>query len=182
MPNNFFILDWDEPEEPHDEIIGYNIYRENDLYLFISGETSIYNYDTIYGIVSNCGGEDFLFYGNGGPFNAHVTAVYNPGGIESGYTETVYIGGAVIGTTENTAQKTILYPNPSHGILNVRLNIPLAEPLEITVFDVLGKKVYNTSLRNENSAIDVSILENGIYTIVFQNENSIFKKQFIINN
>ena len=77
-PNNFFVLSWDEPEQPHDEIIGYNIYRENDLFLFITDETSIYNIeDPVNGIVSNCGGEEFLFYNNGEGFFAHVTAVYN---------------------------------------------------------------------------------------------------------
>src|SRR5690554_1295438 len=81
--NNFFILKWEEPEQPHNEIIGYNIYQEDELYLFISGETSIYNVDSIYGIVSNCGGESFLFYNNGEGFYAHVTAVYSPGTVES---------------------------------------------------------------------------------------------------
>ena len=41
-PNNYFTLEWEEPESPHDQIIGYNIYRENDLYIFVN-EMSIYN-------------------------------------------------------------------------------------------------------------------------------------------
>ncbi|MBK5214058.1 MAG: T9SS type A sorting domain-containing protein [Flavobacteriaceae bacterium] len=180
FPNNFFILEWGEPEQPHDEIIGFNIYRENDFYIFISGENSIYNIDSIYGIISNCGGVDFLLYGNGEGFYAHVTAVYNPGGVESDYTETVWVGGAMIGITDYTTQKAILYPNPSYGILNIRLNTPLAEPIEMTVFDVLGKRVYSTSLSSENSAIDVSFLENGFYLAVFQGESSSFKQRFLV--
>src|SRR5690554_1268715 len=64
--NNFFKLKWDEPEEPHDQIVAYNIYQEDDLFITIQGETSIYNIDSIYGIISNCGGESFLFYNGGG--------------------------------------------------------------------------------------------------------------------
>ncbi|SRX75404.1 T9SS type A sorting domain-containing protein [Aequorivita antarctica] len=171
FPNNIFELAWEEPASPHDELIGYNVYREDELYRFQT-ETSLNN--------ANCG-EDFLYYGNGEAFYAHVTAVYNPGAVESDYTETVLVGGLVIGIKEYTTQKAILYPNPSHGILNIRLNTPLAKPLEMTIFDVLGKRVYSTALNNENSALDVSFLENGFYVAVFQGENGTYKKQFILN-
>ena len=32
--HNFFELDWDEPATPHDELIGYNVYRNDELYRF----------------------------------------------------------------------------------------------------------------------------------------------------
>ena len=171
FPNNYFELAWNEPETPHDELIGYNVYRENELYRFQT-ETVLND--------SNCG-VDFLLYGNGEGFYAHVTAVYNPGGVESDYTETVWVGGAMIGITDYTTQKATLYPNPSHGILNIRLNTPLAEPLAMTVFDVLGKRVYSTSLNTDNSTLDLSFLKNGFYLAVFQGESSAFKQRFILD-
>src|SRR5690606_10140731 len=137
FPNNFFILDWDEPEQPHDEIVGYNIYREDDFYVFISDETSIYNIETINGIESNCGGVDFLIYGNGEGFFAHVTAVYNPGSVESDYTETVFIEGPLLAIRDFNNQKAMIYPNPSNGIINIgnkNLN-------KILVYDISGKKI-----------------------------------------
>ncbi len=88
-----------------------------------------------------------------------------------------------LGVSENNFDASIvLYPNPTHGILNVSVNTPLAEPLEMTVFDVLGKRVYGTSVNNEKSAIDVSFLGNGFYLAVFQGENSTITKQFILNH
>lgn len=81
----------------------------------------------------------------------------------------------------NLEANILLYPNPTNGILNVRLKTSLAEPLEMTVFDVLGKKVYRTALDTENSAVDVSFLEQGFYLAVFQAENSAITKQFILN-
>src|SRR5690606_39503594 len=63
------------------ELIGYNVYRDNDLYRFQT-ENTLYNFEQS----SNCD-EDFLMYNNGLGFYAHVTAVYNPGSVESGYTE-----------------------------------------------------------------------------------------------
>ncbi len=87
-----------------------------------------------------------------------------------------------LGISENNLKANILlYPNPTHGILNIRLNTPLAEPLEMTVFDVLGKRVYCTALHNENSVVDVSSLESGFYLAIFQGENSTIIKQFILN-
>ncbi len=173
-PYNYFELAWDEPESPHDELIGYNVYREDELYRFQT-ETSLYNGPQ----GSNCD-VDFLLYGNMQGFYAHVTAVYNPGPVESEYTQTVWVDGAAIGIKEHTAQEAILYPNPSRGILNVRLNTPLAAPLEMTVFDVLGKKVYSTTLNHANSKVDLSFLENGLYVATFQGENNTFKKQFLL--
>lgn len=116
MPNNYFELSWEEPESPHDELIGYNVYRENELYRFQT-ETSLYNLEQ----GSNCD-VDFLVY-NAGGFYAHVTAVYNPGPVESSYTETVYIEEAMINVADYKKQKTLVYPNPTNGILFIETRI-----------------------------------------------------------
>ncbi|PHR12274.1 MAG: hypothetical protein COA40_08345 [Aequorivita sp.] len=173
FPNNFFILDWDEPEQPHDEIVGYNIYREDDFYIFISDETSIYNIETINGIESNCGGVDFLLYNGGGGFNAHVTAVYNPGPVESDYIETVYVGGAVINVEDFNYQKAIIYPNPSNGIINIgnkNLN-------KILVYDISGKKIRELPA---NPQIDLSDISKGIYLIKLISDEGILVDKIVL--
>lgn len=173
-PNNFFILSWDEPEQPHDEIIGYNIYRENDFYLFISGETSIYNIeDPVNGIVSNCGGEDFLFYNNGEGFFTHVTAVYNPGAVESDYIETEYIEGPLLETENLNNQKPIIYPNPSKGILNIG-NKDLNK---ILIYDFSGKKIEELTATPQ---IDLSDISKGIYLMKLISEEGILVAKIIL--
>jgi len=85
-PNNHFSIHWEEPEQPHDEIIGYNLYRNDEFYMFLT-ETSIYNsyYPTVPNAMSsNCGGIDFLQYENEDEFLAHVRVLYE-NGIESDY-------------------------------------------------------------------------------------------------
>ena len=157
MPNNFFILSWDEPEIPHDEIIGYNIYRENDLYLFLTDETSIYNTESIYGIVSNCGGEEFLFYNDFQGFFAHVTAVYE-GEVESDFIETVFIEGAMIGINENKHVKPKVYPNPSKGIVYIE-----SKNLDsILIYDISGRIIREME---PHSQIDLSDFTKGLYLI-----------------
>lgn len=173
-PNNFFVLSWDEPEQPHDEIIGYNIYRENDLFLFITDETSIYNIeDPVNGIVSNCGGEEFLFYNNGEGFFAHVTAVYNPGAVESDFIETQFIDGPLLEIKDLNNQKALIYPNPSNGIINIEnknLN-------KIFIYDISGKKIKELKA---SSQIDLSDISKGIYLIKLISDEGILVDKIIL--
>jgi len=160
--HNFFQLNWDEPTQPHNELVGYNIYKNNELYRFQT-ERTIYNYWTpVYGIVTNCDGESFFFQNTGEPYNngfvIHVTAVYNPGQIESEYLQTVFDGGLLLSTKYFTQKKAIIFPNPTNGILNIG-----NENLEkIFVYDVSGKIVNEFS---PSSQIDLSNLSKGLYII-----------------
>ena len=169
--HNFFTLEWEEPDLPHDELIGYNVYRENELFIFIN-ETSIYNiYDSVYGIVSNCGGEDFLFYGIDG-FTAYVTAVYNPGQIES-TSEAIGIDGPLLIINDVKKPKAILYPNPTNGILNIgNKNL-----IKIQIFDLTGKVIKEF---NPNSLVDLSNFSKGIYLIKLISDEGIMMDKIII--
>jgi hypothetical protein len=157
FPNNFFQLNWEEPIQPHNELIGYNIYRNNELYRFQT-ETSLYNwFSEIFGIVTNCG-VDFLIYGNGSGFDIHVTAVYNPGQTESSYLQTVFCFGAALNNKNFTSEKTLLFPNPTNGVLNIgNENID-----KIVIYDVSGKLI--REFGNE-SQIDLSNLSKGLYLV-----------------
>ena len=164
--HNYFILEWEEPAQPHDELIGYNVYRENELYRFQT-ENSLYNLEDD----SNCEVE-FLLFNEGQPFYAHVTAVYIRD-IESDYTEDVLVDGAVLNINENNEQKAILYPNPTRGILNIENK----ELLNIQVFDLTGRliKQYNPSTQ-----IDLSNIQRGTYLIKLISEKGISVKKIIL--
>ena len=60
-----------------------------------------------------------------------------------------------------------LYPNPTNGILNIEGN----GEMSISVMNVLGQEVLETTA-NENTAIDLSGFEEGIYMIRIENKNS----------
>lgn len=86
-----------------------------------------------------------------------------------------------LGISENNLEANImLYPNPTDGILNIRLNTSLSEPLEMAVFDVLGKKVYNTSLSIENTTLDLRFLGSGVYAAVFKTGDDLAVKRIIL--
>ncbi|SHJ22527.1 Por secretion system C-terminal sorting domain-containing protein [Mesonia phycicola] len=171
-PNNYFTLEWDEPEQPHDEIIGYNVYQEDELYIFIN-ETSIYN---IYNPVnpangSNCGGESFLFYNNLNGFDVYVTAVYT--GQRESSSKMAHVYGPALNTNRIKKKTTTFYPNPTNGILNIKsTNLK-----KIQLFDITGKilKVYEPK-----NQIDLSGLEKGIYIIKLYSESGIKMDKIVI--
>jgi len=163
-PNNFFILEWEEPESPHDELIGYNVYREDELYRFQT-EKVLYNLEQ----GSNCE-EDFLFFNNGEGFFAHVTAVYDPGAIESGYIQTVYVEGPLLNIEEFEKNAVRIYPNPTSGLIY----IDAADVTKVQVFDISGKII--KEIKN-TAQIDVSGIAQGIYLLkLFVNEGTVTHK------
>ena len=62
-----------------------------------------------------------------------------------------------------------LYPNPASGILNVDLRIDNVEFSAIKVVDLTGRIVMEYELSDEHNEIDVSHLNNGMYSVVLTN-------------
>ncbi|MGO3181899.1 MAG: T9SS type A sorting domain-containing protein [Aequorivita sp.] len=167
MPNNYFELSWDEPVFPHDELIGYNVYRENELYRFQT-ETFLYNLEQ----GSNCD-IDFLLFDDGFGFNVHVTAVYNPGPVESSYSETIYVEGAMIKIDDYKKPKVMVYPNPTKGILFIE-NVDLKK---IEVYNPEGKKIKELAPKSE---IDLSDISKGLYFVKLISEKGILMEKIIL--
>ncbi|MCY7410738.1 MAG: GNAT family N-acetyltransferase [Chitinophagales bacterium] len=80
---------------------------------------------------------------------------------------------------EITTQQTAVYvfPNPARDHLTIRTidNLPIGK---ICVYNILGVAVIETSFENRMGEVDVSQLQQGCYTICF--ENSILKPVIII--
>ena len=167
-PNNFYELQWEAPALPHDELLGYNVYRNNELYRFQT-ETSVYNLNTpLFGIVTNCP-TDFLFFniqGQPSPndFDMHVTAVYSSG--ESDYLQTEHCMGPLLASTNFTPKHTLVYPNPTTGVLY--LNKQNFE--EVLVYSTNGQVVLREQLICQ---LDISNLPKGIYWVKLISANNI---------
>lgn len=87
----------------------------------------------------------------------------------------------------NNQQSSIyIYPNPSNGIINYKINIKHEVPIsstsnyEIKIYNTLGQSVYQSSISNLQSSINVGDLPNGIYYLVFQLNNQTLQTQKII--
>ncbi len=66
----------------------------------------------------------------------------------------------------NNISNIQIYPNPTQDILNIN-NISNGD---ISIFSVDGKLVYQNSINNTNTSIDISSFKNGIYYIVISSE------------
>jgi len=145
---NIFSLSWQEPETPRNELIGYNIYRGNELYKFQTTTSIGCNPD--WGITSGC---DFV---TANPFTGFVKAVYE-GNIES---ESVSfgVGGVMLDVTDSKLKSLSIFPNPTKNILNFSEEIS-----NITISDFSGKVI--KQIPNSEKSINVSKLTKGNYII-----------------
>lgn len=61
--------------------------------------------------------------------------------------------------------KYSIYPNPASTHLNIYLDIPT----KVDIVDITGKNIYSSELNKANS-LDITMLYDGIYTILLRNE------------
>jgi subtilisin-like proprotein convertase family protein len=73
----------------------------------------------------------------------------------------------------------VMYPNPATEAVSIKFDT--INELEVTLFDVLGRKVLSQLIVKDNNSIDVSKLAAGTYMVQMKNEkNEILTKNLII--
>jgi hypothetical protein len=73
-----------------------------------------------------------------------------------------------------------LYPNPSNGIFKLSFDNCISY-FKISIYNTVGKVVYNSAIRNNNEAIiDMSNNAKGVYIMSISNNNSSINKRVII--
>ncbi|WP_329807226.1 T9SS-dependent M36 family metallopeptidase [Flavobacterium facile] len=75
-----------------------------------------------------------------------------------------------------------IYPNPTNGLLNININNYIGE-LQIKVYDLNGRQVYNQNVTNFNNtnAINLESLSTGIYVLKLQGENLNYSEKIILD-
>lgn len=72
----------------------------------------------------------------------------------------------------------MISPNPATTILNVYLPKGF-ENAKLSVFDVLGKKIYNIELNSLNPTINISKWNSGVYLVRIATETESQTKRFV---
>jgi len=77
-----------------------------------------------------------------------------------------------------------VYPNPTNGIINLKINDPNLNDVSIEITDIMGRTINKFTKYCHNAmceeTIDLSNLTNGIYFVKINNvENHIMKKLLI---
>lgn len=91
------------------------------------------------------------------------------------------VGVAPLSVSENSfGESIIVHPNPSNGKLTVNLSSISETNIEVTVFDIIGKVVYSSSLSDKTNTLDLGFLGNGVYEAVFKNGEDFVVKKIIL--
>ena len=84
----------------------------------------------------------------------------------------------------NLLENISVYPNPSSGIFNVKLNSFINSEIEISVYDILGREISQNSfntISNFNEEIDISNASPGIYLMSISSERGKVTRRIIVN-
>ncbi len=82
---------------------------------------------------------------------------------------------ACTGINEAIANSVSVYPNPNNGVMYINLTNELIKNSSLEVYDAIGKLVVKQALSNELNTINISSLENGIYTFKVLNNSNLVK-------
>ncbi|MCA6421731.1 MAG: S8 family peptidase [Flavobacterium sp.] len=77
------------------------------------------------------------------------------------------VAGNIVSQESNTLKisKAVLYPNPNKGTFSIMLSQKEVKDLQVTIFDVIGKQVYNTKVDQNEFELNVSSIPSGIYLV-----------------
>lgn len=93
------------------------------------------------------------------------------------FCQKIYFDGSFssIQETSTHAGTPVIFPNPASTSISV--DIDIANQADVTIYDVMGNKVLQTSISNYTHKINISSLPAGLYFLVINNQSSKFIKQ-----
>ncbi|WP_456424444.1 S8 family serine peptidase [Lutibacter sp.] len=83
--------------------------------------------------------------------------------------ETVY---KVFDIVKNESTEFLVFPNPAKNNINFKFPIGV-ENIEVNIYNLLGKKVFQKNIQKNNPTADISYLVKGIYMVQIEGDNSI---------
>ena len=99
--------------------------------------------------------------------------------------QVVNLEATTLSTNSSNLSNVSIYPNPSNGIVNVRFETITNDIIKIALFDLQGRRIYNSNYTNNQSLFDEPIatgkLANGIYLLKVSQGNRSTTKRVIIS-
>ncbi len=91
------------------------------------------------------------------------------------------LAGFTVNLNENKKETVdfVVYPNPSHGVLNIQLNNEYKN-IEIYITNILGEIVLTSSIDKDFSTINTNSLQRGVYFILVKHEGKQSTQKIII--
>lgn len=139
------------------------------------------------GIINTIAGSTYGYAGDGGPaISAQFSGLW---GITTDSADNLYIADGnnhrirkisnITGISNNTKINNLLsiYPNPNNGIFYIDPNSLKKQTIQI--FDSTGKLVFDQIIINK-TLIDISYLNEGVYSITIKSDTTITNKKLVI--
>lgn len=96
----------------------------------------------------------------GGLYSVEVTYANGCSSLSDSYAHNV------VGIDEKVTFNVSIYPNPTEGILNIQIGE--LNKVDIQIVDATGRTIYNKTLTDKNSQIDIQDLSLGVYSILLE--------------
>jgi hypothetical protein len=85
-------------------------------------------------------------------------------------------------TIQRKIGSILLFPNPTTGTFTLDFQNIDAEVESVSVFDQLGKCIYNANIRSSNHSTQISLdIPSGIYSVSIQTNNGLVSQTLVIN-
>jgi hypothetical protein len=173
---NLYELKWEAPDSSlTDTLVGYNIYRDQELYRFQTHIGAIHTIpqDTSFG------GEGFIKFSE---FLIYVTAVYNSNHQESVYNDSAFCNGSLINVSNYSIHpKLNLSPNPVRDGETILIKLPNEIIDYITIVSLSGQIVVKKYINANEASIAVSELQlkDNMYFLCAYVDDYCFTEKFI---
>jgi len=141
------MLTWDAPETNGLELLGYNVFRNDEMINTELVTTEEYiDADAPIGI-----------------FEYYVTAVYTGGESDPSNVVTIIVTNII----DNTQKLLKVYPNPAVDVLNIEAPAIINR---VRIMNIVGQTVYSNTAQHSNSRINISDFESGVYFVQIETE------------
>lgn len=106
-----------------------------------------------------------------------ATSIYEiTGRTNYNYTSSIVLATEQFETTDVTIT---LYPNPTHDLLNIELAV-FSPETQITITDMLGKKLYSQKVESASTKVNTSGYTKGIYLVAITDNNKKEVKKLVV--
>jgi len=90
-----------------------------------------------------------------------------------------YTASALVSVKENSSEiKLNYFPNPVSKKLNI--SMALCDDYRISILDVTGRKIFEKNFFEKDITLDVSEVQNGIYSLIVKNKTSSISKKLVV--